>query len=182
MSSKPALRAFQFIDPAEALGRAVNLLQAVQPFADYDFGTFVRVLMGQIRRHHCIFTLAGDRPVGYVGWALCTEQTARRWLDGGKAPTFAECSGGDCWLGLTWYAVNAQVSRAQTNVMRAIYPSQKLFGIRDYGSHRRSAMVLNRLAEPASPNPAHSPIEVLDPFEGDGLTVAQRHGPRIVGK
>ena len=178
MSSTSTLRAFQFIDPAETLGRAVNLLQAVHPFAGYDFGTFVRVLMGQIQRHHYLFTLSGDHPVGYVGWAMCTEQTARRWLDGGNTPTFDECRDGDCWLGLTWYAVNTQVCRSQTKLLRAIYPSQKLFGIRDYGPHRRSAMVLSR--QPAQS--LTSPIEVLDAIESDGLTVAQQHRTRIIGK
>ncbi len=137
------MRCCQFSDPTYALGRAVDLLRRAQPFASYDFGKFSNVLMGQIKRGHYVFTLADDRAVGYVGWALCDEDTARAWIMGRKVPGFSQCLRGDCWVGITFFADSAKVCRFQARWCRDKYPGLKVFGIRDYGSRRRPTHLVN---------------------------------------
>lgn len=136
----------QFDDPLYALGRAVDMLRRVKPFAGYDFGRFSNVLMGQIKRRHYVFTTLEGRDVGYAGWALCTEQIARGWIEGRLVPTFAQCDEGDCWVGITFYAETTKVCISQARWCRNRYPNARAFGIRDYGSVRRTTQVLNRTA------------------------------------
>lgn len=152
------MRCCQFSDPAYALGRAVDLLRRVQPFASYEFGKFANVLMGQIKRQHYVFALEQDRAVGYVGWALCNEKAAQAWITGQEVPGFSQCLSGDSWVGITFYAESTSVCRFQARWCREKYPGLKVFGIRDYGKRRRSTRLANRNASDKSPEPQASPI------------------------
>lgn len=144
MASESPLQCRQFNDPALALGRAVNLLMRTEPFASYPFGRFTKVLLGQIQRRHYLFTIADSNPVGYVGWAMCSEGVARAWLEEQRVPRYAECRGGDCWVGITFHAATREVCFFQANYLRRKYPGTKAMGIRDYGHRRRSAAVFNQ--------------------------------------
>lgn len=146
----------QLKDPVYALGHAVNLLRHRKPFASYHFGRLSSVLMGQIRRGHYLFTFDGERPVGYAGWALCEEQVARAWIERRHVPSFAECDGGDCVVGITFYAETTEVCRFQARWCRGLYPGAKVYGLRDYGGRERQMRIRNLAwgsAEgPAQPN------------------------------
>ena len=152
----------QFDDPIIAFGQAVNLLRRVTPFASYSFGRFTNVLKGQIEREHYVFTMEEDRPIGYVGWALCAEDIARGWIEGRLVPSFAQCSTGDCWVGITLYASTTEVCFFQARWCRKRYPGLKVFGIRDYGSRRRSLQLVNselaRIGPTANGSSARSSI------------------------
>lgn len=126
-----------------ALGQAVDLLRRVQPFASYSFGRLSSVLSGEIKRQHYVFTFDGRRPVGYAGWALCDEPIARAWIEERYVPSFAECSGGDSWVGITFYAASKEICLFQARWCRARYPGLKVFGIRDYGRRSRRTEVKN---------------------------------------
>ena len=140
--ANPELRTLcQFADSAEALGRAVNLLQRVEPFASYHFGRFSNVLQGQIRRRHYVFAIAEGRAAGYAGWALCDEEVARAWLERQRIPTMEECRDGACLLGLTFYAVDQATCRRLTRYCRTLYPGKSIFGIRDRGGRQRMAIL-----------------------------------------
>lgn len=143
MPAPPDLHCRQVDDPVLALGQAVNLLRRVQPFASYTFGRLANVLMGEIRRRHHVFTFDGKTPVGYAGWALCDEAIARAWIEERYVPTFAECSAGDSWVGITFYAASKEVCLLQARWCRAQYPGLKVFGIRDYGRRSRQSKVTN---------------------------------------
>jgi len=139
----------QFKEPFQALGVVTNMLRRVTPYADYPFGKLSNVLMGQIRRGHYVFTIDDDgTPVGYVGWALCEEEVARKWMEGDYTPTSEECEDGDCGLVVTFYAANKKALLAQTRYCREKYPNIKVFGIRDYGDGDRLAEVYNRMDTP----------------------------------
>ena len=143
MSAESALKCRRFKDPVVAFGRAVNLLMRTQPFASYPFGKFSKVLLGQIQRGHYVFTIDGDTPVGYVGWAMCTEAVARAWLEEHRVPRYEECNGGDCWVGITFYAATREACFFQARHLRQRYPDAKAMGIRDYGERRRPAIARN---------------------------------------
>jgi hypothetical protein len=140
---RSALSCRQFDDPVTALGQAVDLLRRVQPFASYSFGKLSSVLSGEIKRQHYIFTFDGRTPVGYAGWALCDELIARAWIEERYVPSFADCSNGDSWVGITFYAASKEICLFQARWCRARYPGLKVFGIRDYGRRSRRTEVKN---------------------------------------
>jgi hypothetical protein len=141
--ARSALSCRQFDDPVVAIGQAVDLLRRVQPFASYTFGRLSSVLSGEIKRQHYVFTFDGETPVGYAGWALCDEPIARAWIEERHVPSFAECSNGDSWVGITFYAASKEICLFQARWCRARYPGLKVFGIRDYGRQSRRTEVKN---------------------------------------
>lgn len=145
MPTSPTMHCRQLDDSALALGQAVDLLRRVQPFAAYTFGKLANVLMGEIRRRHYVFTFDDETPVGYAGWALCDEAIARAWIEQQYVPTFAECSTGDSWVGITFFAATKEACLFQARWCRAQYPGLKVFGIRDYGRRSRQSTVRNSM-------------------------------------
>lgn len=138
-------RFVQFDDPDYALGRIVNLLRSVKPFSSYPFGRLANVLMGQIRRGHYIVATRDGVPVGYVGWAMCDEAVARKWVAGGTVPSFEQCVGGDCFVGITFYAADKETCFAQARFLRSRYPAgTRVFGIREYGTRQRRTELVHR--------------------------------------
>lgn len=137
-----------------ALGQAVDLLRDVRPFSGYQIDRIANVLIGQIRRNHYVFTIAGGRAVGYAGWALCEESIARAWIEQRYVPSFEECLSGDCVVGITFHARTPEVCRFQARWCRNLYPNAQIFGIRDYGAHERPKQLRNpipsRRTEPRS--------------------------------
>ncbi len=142
----------QFENGLYAFGMAVNLLRRTQPFSSYEFGKFANVLMGQVRRKHYALAISAGYPVGYVGWALCQEHVARAWVESRHVPSFAECTKGDCWVGITFHAESTPVCWALSRFCRIMYPGYKIFGIRDYGVRQRSTNLSNRAFELESEN------------------------------
>lgn len=99
----PALRLFQHPGPAAALGLAVSHLMTKPAFARLPFGSWSRVLVGQINRKHYQFALDPEgRTVGFLGWAITDEPTAEAWLSGSES---AACDDdGDCVIINAWSA------------------------------------------------------------------------------
>ena len=144
-SNRPAIKmeCRRYTNKVFALGQAVNLLRDVSPFSGYQFDRIANVLIGQIRRNHYVFTIAGGRAVGYAGWALCEESVARAWIEQRYVPSFEECLNGDCLVGITFYARTPEVCRFQARWCRNLYPDTQIFGIRDYGAHERPKQLGN---------------------------------------
>ena len=145
MQQGSSLKCVQHRNPAIAYATAVNLLRSVAPFSNYRFGVFSSVLLGQIRRKHCVLTYAmpEDRPVGYFGWALCEERIAKAWIEDGYVPTQEECMKGDCFVVATFYGATPEVTRFQVRQVRKIYPNIKVYGRRDYGQRVRPMHIRN---------------------------------------
>ena len=139
----PPMQCRQFKDPVMALGRATNLLMRTAPFASFEFGRFSKVLLGQIRRRHYVFTIAEGVPVGYAGWALCDEDVARAWIEERSVPSYDQCRNGNCWVGITFYAASREVCFFQARFLRRQYPGMKGMTIRDDGVRRRATSFLN---------------------------------------
>lgn len=140
---RDSVRCRQYRNGLYAFGMAVNLLRRSRPFSTYEFGKFSNVLMGEIQRKHYVFAISADRPVGYVGWALCNESIARAWVESRNVPTYRECMEGDCWVGITYYAESTPVCWTLARYCRNLYPELKVYGIRDYGGRERPTNLRN---------------------------------------
>ncbi len=145
MQEGSSLRCAQHRNTAIAYATAVNLLRSVKPFANYRFGVFAGVLLGQIQRKHYVITYAmpEERPVGYFGWALCEEHIAKAWVEKGYVPTQEECMKGDCFVVATFHGATPAVTRFQVRHVRKAYPNVKVFGRRDYGQRLRPMRIRN---------------------------------------
>jgi hemolysin-activating ACP:hemolysin acyltransferase len=132
----PPLESKRFEKPTEALGCATLLLSTARPFDRMRFGALARALNGQIHRGHYLFAAQGRRLVGYVGWALCTEEVGRGWAHGRYRPSHEDCLAGDCFVGLTWYGESPRITFFLMRRCRALYPGVKVFGRREYGDGR----------------------------------------------
>jgi hemolysin-activating ACP:hemolysin acyltransferase len=103
-AKSPALRLFQHPNPAAALGLAVSHLMTKPAFARLPFGTWSKVLVGQINRRHYYLVLdPAGRTVGFLGWAITDEPSAESWLAGSADPG-PNTGIGDCVIVNAWSA------------------------------------------------------------------------------
>jgi hemolysin-activating ACP:hemolysin acyltransferase len=144
---RDAIRRHRFSDSFVAYAQAVNFLRPVDPYASYRFGGFAGTLAGQIERGHCLFAVRGNQVVGYVGWAMCTEEVARAWVEGRHTPSYEECNSGDCVVVMTWHAVSKGVVSFLARELRKVYPNRKAIFSRQYANGRpgRLGEVYNRV-------------------------------------
>lgn len=140
----PGLAARRFRQPARALGLAVEFLRDQAPFADFRFGTFAGVLSGQVRRGHYLFAQRGTSIAGYAGWALCTNELARAWVERGVVPTYEQCLQGEAVVVLTFAARDRAATFFLARQLRRLYPGRKAWFLRDYGGRRRFGTAPNR--------------------------------------
>jgi hemolysin-activating ACP:hemolysin acyltransferase len=95
---------------ALALGLAVSHLMTKPAFAALAFGSWSRVLVGQINRGHYHFVAdEAGRVVGFLGWAVTSEQGAESWLAGRGIGQVA-ARDGDCMVINAWAADDAAVN------------------------------------------------------------------------
>lgn len=128
-----------------AYASVVNLLRDVEPFSKYPFGSFATVLVSQIRRKHYVLTYrkGNEIPVGYFGWAMCTEEIAKRWIQDNYVPTHRECMSGDFFVVATFHAKSKEITRFQTRHVRGLYPNATVYGRRDYGGRLKPMRIKN---------------------------------------
>jgi hemolysin-activating ACP:hemolysin acyltransferase len=142
-AAPPALHLHRPRDPVRALGLAVNYLMSKPAFATQRFGTWSRILAGQINRGHFVFVADGaGRILGFAGWGLTTEALAEGWLAGRVDLTSDQCRRGDCVLVNAWATDSAAAQRMlaaegrrASRGMRAIYyqrihPDGRVRGVR----------------------------------------------------
>ena len=139
-------------EPTYAFGMAVDLLRLHKPFADFKFGRLASVIRTQIRRNHFVFTFRGSKPVGYAGWALCSHDIAKAWIERRYVPKYEDCLRGEYWVGITFYAENREVTFFQSRYCRKLYPNAKVAFLRDYGGvRRRMTETVNRIRSDEPP-------------------------------
>ena len=131
-----ALQSCRFKDGFVAIGRAINMLRQVQPYASYKFGEFAGTLAGQIERGHYLFAVRDQQLVGYIGWALSDEAVARAWVEGRYVPSMEECKDGDYFVLMTMHASTQGVAFFLTRECRKIYPNRRVIFTRDYADQR----------------------------------------------
>jgi hemolysin-activating ACP:hemolysin acyltransferase len=85
----------QVLEYNSAIGIASSFVSAHQPFGAYRADRLIGALSGQIKRRHYAFAVRDGTIIGYAGWALCTEATARAWLEDGRVPPPDQYSDGE---------------------------------------------------------------------------------------
>lgn len=122
--------------PYLALGIAVHFLARRDPFSGFRFSELVHTVDGQVRRKHALFAFDGDRVVGYLGWALCTEAQAQEFARTGRAPvSFNGDEGEIVWL-LTTAAITPSALKAMIAVGKSLNVGRRVMGVRHKGHGR----------------------------------------------
>jgi hemolysin-activating ACP:hemolysin acyltransferase len=141
------LRLFRPALPATALGLSVSHLMTKPAFARQEFGTWSRVLVGQINRGHYHLVLDDrDRIVGFLGWALTSEANAEAWLSGRGSFSDAESNAGDCVVFNAWAADNDAVNRLILRASREVVRDHRLIYFKRHypdGRARATRMAVN---------------------------------------
>jgi hemolysin-activating ACP:hemolysin acyltransferase len=143
----PELRLYRPKAPATALGLAVSHLMTKPAFGQLRFGHWSRILTGQINRNHYVFVIdREDEIVGFLGWALATEEIAEAWVEGRGEFSDDQARSGNCLLINAWAADNQKVNRFIRDSLRVIGKDQKtLYFKRHYkdGTTRPMRMTVN---------------------------------------
>jgi hemolysin-activating ACP:hemolysin acyltransferase len=135
-----------------ALGVAVELMFRCKPFSDFKFGPMVSVIRGEILRGHYLIAYRGNLPVGYIGWAECSQEIAERWMREGYSLSYDECKSGDCCVLITVVSSATDTTAALIRASRQRYPNRRIYFKREYpGGKKRKSCVFNRIEgdEPA---------------------------------
>jgi len=112
------IRLLTGINPAQALGFAVSCL---------PFGHWSRVLVGQINRGH--YLIASDNEqhiVGFLGWALTTQEKGDQWLAGQGELAFEDSKAGEIILINAWAAETNEVTQVILERLRTIGRNKKM--------------------------------------------------------
>ncbi len=112
------LKAIKDSNPYAALGRAVGYLMTKPNFKDLKFGFWSRTLAGQINRQHYFLTTDTKNIVGFVGWALVSEENAQAWLSKNVDLSSADCVNGDCMVINAWAADSNEINRFNLREIR----------------------------------------------------------------
>ena len=122
----PGLRIVRPRDGRLALGLAVSYLMTDPVFARLPFGSWSRVLAGQINRGHCLFALDGERVIGFVGWALTTKEKAEAWLTENRDIGFADSMAGPIVLINGWKAEGREANCALIGALRRLLRDREM--------------------------------------------------------
>lgn len=125
-SNATKIRLLTGINPAQALGFAVSYLMTKPAFACLPFGHWSRVLVGQINRGHYLIASDGERIVGFIGWALTTQEKGDMWLAERGELAFEDSKAGEILLINAWAAESNDVTQVILNQLREIGRAQKM--------------------------------------------------------
>ena len=114
--SRPANKVF-------ALGMAVSSLMNKPAFAKQPFGTWSKVLVGQLNRGHFLFIVNGKKIVGFAGWSLTNKRRAEDWLANKADIPYDESHEGNCFVFNAWAADDFRSHRFLLDAMRPIFAS-----------------------------------------------------------
>lgn len=109
-----------------ALGLAVSYLMTKKAFANQQFGTWSRVLVGQLNRGHYLFIHRGQKVVGFAGWSITNTRRAEDWLANIADIPFNESTEGDCFIFNAWSADDFRAHRFLLDQMRPIFAQCKV--------------------------------------------------------
>lgn len=110
----------------QALGLAVSYLMTKPAFACLPFGHWSRVLVGQINRGHYLIASKGEHIVGFLGWALTTEEKGEMWLSERGELSFEDSKAGEVLLINAWAAETNDVTCVILERLREIGRTQKI--------------------------------------------------------
>lgn len=130
-------RVVRFRDPHAALGRAVLQLMGKPGFARLRFGSWSRILVGQINRGHYFFLEREGQMVGFAGWSRSSEVRADAWVAGEGDLAPEEARTGDCIIVNAWQSDDAEAQAEMVRQMRLVAHDIRLvYGRRSYPDGR----------------------------------------------
>lgn len=136
--------AVRMTEPSAALGLMVQLSIQADAFASQRFGTWARVLIGQVNRGDYIVLLKNGRPVGFAGWFPASMEDAETWIEGNTDIPPAPRGQGDCAVMNAFMAPDATGSRYLREAFLSQIPNLKwVYAKRVKGDKRRMARVPN---------------------------------------
>ena len=115
----PRLQAVTLPSPDAALAVLVQLSLQAPAFAGQRFGTWARVLIGQVNRRHYLILLQDGRPAGFGGWfpARRAEAEAEAWLLHNADIPVAPEPEADCAVVNAFMAPSPQAGRVLRDAM-----------------------------------------------------------------
>ena len=125
-----AISVQQVRDADSDIGLAVTYVTAHEPFGAFRADRLVGSIVGQVRRGHYAFAVWEGVIVGYVGWALCTPEIARNWMENGEPPTAEQCNGGDVVVVIVFVADDRQGVRQLVALLRKLHGGLPYMGRR----------------------------------------------------
>lgn len=130
-------RVVRFRDPHAALGRAVLQLMGKPGFARLRFGSWSRILVGQINRGHYFFLERQGQMVGFAGWSRSSEARADAWVAGEGDLSPEEARTGDCIIVNAWQSDDDEAQAEMVRQMRLVARDIRLvYGRRSYPDGR----------------------------------------------
>ncbi len=109
--------ALQPASPDAALAMLVQLSLRAPAFAGQRFGTWARVLIGQVNRRHYVILLEDGRPVGFGGWFPARRAEAEAWLTGNADLPAAPEAEADCAVVNAFMAPSPEATRFLRDAM-----------------------------------------------------------------
>ena len=130
--------------PMDALALMVQLSLQAPAFASQRFGTWSRVLIGQVNRGDYVILLLNGRPVGFAGWFPAFMADAETWIEGNTDIPPAPPGQGDCAVMNAFMAPSADGSRYLREAFLSQIPALKwVYAKRVKGERHRMARVPN---------------------------------------
>ncbi|MGO4387072.1 hypothetical protein AB4Y85_06005 [Microvirga sp. 2YAF29] len=115
----------QVRDVNAAIGFAVTYVAAHQPFGAYRADKLIGSIVGQIHRGHYAFAVENGVIVGFIGWALCSPDIARAWIEEGQAPRSEQCLAGDVAVPVFIVSNQKPALRALVKYARELYRGKR---------------------------------------------------------
>jgi hemolysin-activating ACP:hemolysin acyltransferase len=105
------LQVYRLRSPQVALAVMVQLSAAAPAFASQRFGTWARVLVGQVNRGDYLILGRDGQPVGFAGWFAARKADAEAWLEREADIPVAPPNEADCAVMNAFMAPSPEASR-----------------------------------------------------------------------
>ncbi|GKS69357.1 hypothetical protein W03_13610 [Nitrosomonas sp. PY1] len=144
----PDIQLLSGLKSAQALGLIVSYLMTKPAFAGLPFGHWSRILVGQINRGHYLIASDKQQIVGFLGWALTTQEKGEMWLAGTNELSSEDCKAGEILLINAYAAETHEVTLTILKQLKKIGKTQKMVYFKRFyanGRIRPGRLTVNRL-------------------------------------
>jgi hemolysin-activating ACP:hemolysin acyltransferase len=138
------LHVFRMASPEMALSVMVQLSVPAPAFATQRFGSWARVLIGQVNRGDYLILAHNGQPVGFAGWFASRKVDAEAWLEREEDIPVAPPAEADCAVMNAFMAPSPDAARYLREAFLAQIPTlAMIYAKRVKGGKRRLARVPN---------------------------------------
>jgi hemolysin-activating ACP:hemolysin acyltransferase len=138
------LNVFRMASPEVALSVLVQLSLPAPAFATQRFGSWARVLIGQVNRGDYLILARKAQPVGFAGWFAARKVDAEAWLEREVDIPVAPPDEADCAVMNAFMAPSPEAARYLREAFLAQIPTlSMIYAKRIKDGKRRLARVPN---------------------------------------